>query len=99
MRDSGHRRSRRKDRESQQARSDSPAQSDSTIDLPERFDRDGRPRPQAKNDDSIADKIEDLLAGKTTPGKLFKGLAANLLGGGSGGGGGGGGGGGSGRDR
>ena len=54
--------------------------------MPERFDKDGRPKSQPKNDDSIADKIEDLLAGKTTPGKLFKGLAENLLGGGSSGG-------------
>lgn len=89
MRDS-HRRSRRKDRDAQKLRtSSSPVPSDSTIDLPERFDKDGRPKPQSKPDDSIAGKIEDLLAGKTTPGKLFKGLAENLLGGNGGSGGGG----------
>lgn len=64
-------------------RSPSPAHSDATIDLPPRFDKDGRPKAQ-RGEDPIADKIEDFLAGKGSAGKLFKNLTDGLLGGGGG---------------
>lgn len=66
-------------------RSPSPAHSDETVDLPPRFDKDGRPKAQ-RGEDPIADKIEDFLAGKGSAGKLFKNLTDGLLGGGGGGG-------------
>jgi len=68
-------------------RSPSPAHSDATIDLPPRFDKNGRPKTQ-RGEDPIADKIEDFLAGKGSAGKLFRNLTDGLLGGGGGGGGG-----------
>ena len=48
---------------------ESPA-SDSTIDLPERFDKHGRKKPET-GDDPLADKIDELLSGKGPGGKFF----------------------------
>ena len=62
-------------------RSPSPAHSDSTVELPARFDREGRKKP-VRGDDPIADKIEDFLSGKGSAGKLFKNLTDGILGGG-----------------
>lgn len=54
--------------------------SESTIELPERFDSKGR----KKSDDPIGEKIEEFLQGKGGASKLFKNLTDGLLGEGSG---------------
>ena len=77
-----HRHSRTKDRGPPQPREPSPAHSDSTVDLPPRFDKDGRPKPQ-KGEDPIADKIEEFLSGKGSASKFLKNITDNFLGGGS----------------
>ena len=51
-------------------RSPSPTLSDTTVDLPPRFDQHGRRRPE-KGDDPLADALEDMLSGKGPAGKLF----------------------------
>jgi len=58
--------------------------SDGTMDLPPRFDRDGNRKAESTGND-LADRIQDLLAGRGSAGKLFKGLAGGLLEGGGGG--------------
>jgi hypothetical protein len=58
-------------------------ESDVTTDLPPRFDRDGNRKPESTGNE-LADRIQDLLAGKGTAGKLFKGLLEGAGGGGSG---------------
>jgi len=60
-------------------------ESDVTTDLPPRFDRDGNRKPESTGNE-LADRIQDLLAGRGTAGKLFKGLAGGLLEGAAGGG-------------
>ena len=61
---------------------DSPSiMSDETEYLPDRFDRDGRKKPE-RGDDPLADKIEDFLGGKGSAGKLFKNITEGFLGGG-----------------
>jgi hypothetical protein len=52
--------------------------SDGTTDLPPRFDRDGNRKPESTGNE-LADRIQDLLAGRGSAGKLFKGLAGGLL--------------------
>ena len=49
----------------------SPTGSDTTIVLPDRFDKEGRPKPQ-RGDDAVADMLEDLISGKGPGGKYFK---------------------------
>ena len=49
----------------------SPAGSDTTIVLPDRFDKEGRKKPE-RGDDAMADILEDLIAGKGPGGKYFK---------------------------
>jgi len=49
--------------------------------LPPRFDRDGNRKPESTGNE-LADRIQDLLAGRGSAGKLFKGLAGGLLEGG-----------------
>ena len=61
-----------------QPRSSSPAGSDSTVELPERFDERGRPIPQ-QDDDPMA-HIEELLGGGGSFGRLLQNFG---LGGGS----------------
>ncbi|KAL9109024.1 MAG: hypothetical protein Q9227_006264 [Pyrenula ochraceoflavens] len=56
---------------------ESPA-SDSTIDLPERFDKHGRKKPEP-GDDPLADKIDDLLSGKGPGSKFFGKLTGGLF--------------------
>jgi hypothetical protein len=75
----GRRRSRRRQDKRSAPRDASPAESDSTIDLPPRFDRHGRKKPE-KGDDPISEKIEDLLSGKISAGKIIKSLSENFLG-------------------
>lgn len=55
------------------ARPPSPAHSDSTIDLPQRFDEKGRRIPE-KGEDPLTDTIEGLLGGGGGFGKLLKGF-------------------------
>ena len=57
------------------ARSPSPAQSDATEDLPQRFDNKGRRIPE-KGEDPLADKVEQLLSGGGggSLGKFMKGF-------------------------
>lgn len=54
-------------------RSPSPARSDTTIDLPERFDKYGRRKPE-RGEDPLADTVEEFLSGKGAAGKLFSRL-------------------------
>lgn len=62
------------------SRSPSPAHSDSTIDLPERFDQYGRRIPE-RGEDPLADKIEDLFSGKGAAGMLLEKLTGAFGGG------------------
>lgn len=68
----------------------SPAPSEETVDLPERFDEDGRPKP-GTDENPLADTIQGFLGGKSSVGKMFLTLTDGLIGGGGGGGGAGGG--------
>ena len=81
--DRRERRERRSRDHPEESRSPSPATSDGTIDLPPRFDRNGRKKAE-KGDDPVADKIEEFLSGKGSAGKIFKSLTDGLLGGGNG---------------
>ena len=65
-----HRRGRDKNKHDSK-RDQSPGDSDSTEDLPDRFDRHGRKIPE-RGEDPLADKFEDLLGGKGSVGKLLK---------------------------
>lgn len=62
--------------------------SDDTIVMPDRFDRQGRKLPE-RGDDPLADKIQDILNGQGTVGKFFQRFTGDFLLGGGGGGGGG----------
>lgn len=62
------------------SRSPSPAASDATVDLPERYDRYGRRKPE-KGEDPLADTIEDLLSGKGAAGKFLGKLTGAFRGG------------------
>lgn len=67
------------------SRSKSPASdaSGGTVELPPRFNEQGRKIPE-RGDDRIADNLEDFLNGKGTAGRLFQRFKGDLLGGGSG---------------
>lgn len=73
----------------------SPADSDATVEMPERFDEEGK-RKSERGDDAIVDVLEDIFSGKGPGGKYFKKIFG---GGGSGDGDGGEGGSGGGRRR
>jgi hypothetical protein len=66
-------------------RKDSPdsVNSSETVELPPRFDHEGKKVPE-RGEDPLADKIEDLLSGKGLAGGIFKRLTGDLLGGGDG---------------
>ena len=68
-----HRRRRRRHTEAgkERDRSDSPPASDSTEELPDRFDKYGRPLPQT-DENHFSDKFEELLAGKGGMGRLLR---------------------------
>ena len=70
-------RGRRSWRSHDNTRSGSPSSvsSGETIDLPPRFDELGR----QKGDDPLADRLEDILNGRGTAGKLFSRLAGDLF--------------------
>jgi len=53
--------------------------SDVTIDLPERFDKHGKKKPEP-GDDVLADAFQDILTGKGPAGKLFGNFAEGLFG-------------------
>ena len=57
----------------------SPTPSDDTIDLPERFDKNGRKKPEP-GEDPMADRLDNILAGKGATGKLFGNLVDGLFG-------------------
>lgn len=96
-RSSRHHKSDRRQRPARQDPSTpSPAPSEETVDLPERFDEDGRPKP-GLDENPLAGTIQEFLGGKGSVGKMFLTLTDGLIG--SGGGGGGNGGGGSRDDR
>lgn len=69
-----HRRARSRDDVS---RPPSPAPSDATIDLPDRFDQYGRKKPE-KGDDPLADKVEELLGGKGRGGRWLNKLMGEV---------------------
>lgn len=58
-------------------RSPSPTSSDATVDLPPRFDKYGRRRPE-KGDDPLADTLEDILNGEGPAGRIFSKFAGAL---------------------
>ena len=58
-------------------RSPSPTHSDATVDLPDRFDKHGRRKPE-KGDDPLADKIDEFLSGKGPAGSIFNKLVGAL---------------------
>jgi hypothetical protein len=60
-------------------RPSSPADSDATVELPARFDRDGKKKPET-GDDVVADRIDEILAGKGTAGKLFGNFVDGIFG-------------------
>lgn len=81
-----HRRRRHRSHDpSAQRRTGSPdsVNSSETVELPPRFDQEGRKVPE-RGEDPLADKIEDLLNGKGVAGGIFKRLTGDLLGDGSG---------------
>ena len=56
-------------------RDPSPTSSDSTVDLPPRFDKRGKPIPQTDEDqDPLTEKIQDLFSGKGSVGKFLQSL-------------------------
>ena len=73
------RRHRRHRQSSSDSRTPSPAESDSTVDLPERFDQRGRRLPE-NDEDPLTKGIQDLLSGK---GSLSKALQSFGIGGSS----------------
>lgn len=70
--------------EQRRARDDRDNDSDTTVDLPPRFDERGNRKP---GEDDLAAKINDLLSGKGGAGGLFQSIAGEFLGGQGGGGG------------
>lgn len=62
------------------SRDPSPAGSDSTIDLPERFDEHGRPKDEHSTD-PLVETIQGLFSGRGGAGDIFKNLTDGLLGG------------------
>ena len=83
--DKNGRRRRSYDESPTSSRSLSPAGSDRTEILPDRFDEEGRivdsrHEKEEGASDPIAAKIEAVLAGKGTAGKIFKSLTKGLLG-------------------
>lgn len=66
-------RHRRRSNNNEDAHSPSPASSESTIDLPERFDERGKRVPEA-NENPFAEKIQEAFRGKGSMGKMLKDL-------------------------
>lgn len=83
-----HQSDRRQRPPRQDSRTPSPAPSDETVDLPERFDEEGRPKPET-DENPLSDTIQEFLGGKGSVGKMFLTLTDGLIGSNGGGGGGG----------
>lgn len=83
-----HRRSHSRSRSNSRTRSGSPSSisSGETIELPPRFDPNGRPVAQ-RGEDPLADTVEDFLAGRSSAGKIFQKFTGDFLGPGDAGGG------------
>lgn len=60
-------------------RESSPGDSDATEELPPRFDREGRKKPEGGND-PLANTIDDILAGKGMAGKAFGNFMDGIFG-------------------
>lgn len=57
----------------------SPSDSDATVELPPRFDEQGRRKPDP-GEDPLADRLEEILAGRGVAGKVFGNFLDGLLG-------------------
>ncbi len=57
----------------------SPADSDATVELPPRFDENGRRKTEGDLD-PLASKVEEILAGKGAAGKVFGNFLDGLFG-------------------
>ena len=57
------------------ARDRSPTSSDSTIDLPDRFDKRGKRIPEQGEGDPLTDKIQELFGGSGSVGKFLQSLS------------------------
>ncbi|KAL2416454.1 hypothetical protein ABEF95_016197 [Exophiala dermatitidis] len=57
----------------------SPSDSDATVELPPRFDEHGRRKPDP-SDDPLADRLDEILAGRGVAGKMFGNFLDGLLG-------------------
>lgn len=79
-----HRRRRSRDPSAHRTGSPDSVNSSETVELPPRFDPEGRKVPE-RGEDPLADKIEDLISGKGLAGGIFKRLTGDLLGDGAGG--------------
>ena len=66
-------------RPSKEARPTNPADSDATVELPARFDDKGRKKSEP-GEDPVADRIDTILAGKGTTGKLFGNFVDGIFG-------------------
>ena len=64
---------------SKENRPTSPADSEATVDLPARFDEKGHKKAEA-GDDPVADRIDEILQGKGTAGKLFGNFVDGIFG-------------------
>ena len=64
---------------SKENRPTSPAESDATVDLPARFDNQGRKKTEA-GDDPVADRIDEMLKGKGVGGRLFGNFVDGIFG-------------------
>lgn len=58
-------------------------ESDTTVELPPRFDENGRRMPDQAGD-PFAEKLQEMFAGKGLAGGLFKRIAGDFMGGGGG---------------
>ena len=70
MRDGGGLDQKRSESGKEKTRESSPARSDSTEDLPDRFDKDGYWIPE-RGTDAMADELQDIWAGKGRIGRFF----------------------------
>ena len=64
-------------RRHRRSKSGDSGESDETIDLPERFDQDGGKKAE-RGGDPLAGKIEDVLSGKGTAGRIFQKFAGGM---------------------
>lgn len=70
---SSHHSSKNHHPSTRQGRPRSPTGSDATVELPDRFDTEGRKKSE-RGDDAVADILEDIISGKGPGGKYLKKL-------------------------